>query len=390
MATIPRDGSETTPRRALVLGGGGARGGYQAGATLALLEIAGEGGLQRPFSILSGLSAGAINVAYLASHPERPLQAARDLAGMWSRLRSEQVFRADAASFARIGFGWFVDLVFGGMKSAVDVKALLDTAPLLKLLRSVVPVDRLRAGVADGMLESVLLTAVNYATLQSVSFAQTSLTEPDEAGHGGLRTVRATDLTRHHVLASAAIPLFFPPVSIDGQFYGDGAVKNTAPLSGVTRVGATSVCVIGVHRPSTAAPPEPANAMRPTAARLLGTLMDTLFMDYLDTDVERLEHINRVIEEAPQSRRAGAAHRQRVIPPLYLLPSEDVGQLALRFIDSAPATVRYLIRGLGSESESAALLSYLLFSGPYGTALVDLGYRDTWDRKEQVRAFLSS
>lgn len=375
-------------RRALVLGGGGARGAYQAGAVRALMEIADEAGIPRPFSILSGLSAGAINVAYLAAHAGSPGLAAPELANLWSGLTTERVFRVDVSSLARIGLGWFVDLAFGGLKANVAVKALLDTSPLRGLLRSILRTDALRAGVLDGSLESVMVTAANYQTLQNVTFVQAGNASPTPSDEPSARRIVRTDLGRDHVLASAAIPIFFPPVSIDGQYYGDGTVKNTAPLSGATKMGAASICAIGVHRQAVARPP--ARTTRATTARLLGALLDTLFMDYLDTDVERLGQINRVIEAGATSRRAEAGHRQRVIRPLYLLPSEEIGPLALRHVGSAPGTLRYLMRGLGSESDAADLISYLLFEAPYCSELVEMGYRDTRDRKEEVRAFLQA
>lgn len=377
-----------TARRALVLGGGGARGAYQAGAVLAMMEIAEAAGFPRPFSILSGLSAGAINVAYLAARADSPGAAALELASLWSGLTTERIFRVDVSSLARIGLGWFVDLAFGGLKANVAVKALLDTTPLRRLLRSVLRAEALRSGVLDGSLESVMVTAANYQTLQSVTFVQSGSEAPAPSGEPSVRQILRTDLSRDHVLASAAIPIFFPPVLIDGQYFGDGTVKNSAPLSGATRMGAASICAIGVHRQAGARPP--ARATRATTARLIGALLDTLFMDYLDTDVERLAQINRVIEAGATNRRAGAGHRQRFIRPLYLLPSEDIGEIALRHAGSAPATLRYLMRGLGSESDSADLLSYLLFESSYCSTLVELGHQDTWDRKEDVRAFLQA
>lgn len=386
MAAIA-DAPASVSGRALVLGGGGARGSYQAGAALAIMEIASEADIERPFSILSGLSAGALNAAYLASHPDSPVQAARELVAVWSAIRAEQVYRADVGSLAKIGFGWLYDLTLGGLKSDVRVKALLDTAPLRRLLRTLMPLDKLRAGLDGGLYDSLVITAASYTTLQAVSFVETRRDVADEPGP---RPLRVTQLSRDHVLASTAIPLFFRPVLIEGQFYGDGAVKNTAPLSGATKMGATSMCVIGVHRHAGPAPEPPRKVVRPTAARILGTLLDTLFMDYLDTDVDRLVHINRILEGAPGQRNGTAGHQQRVIRPLYLLPSEDVGEIALRYIGSAPRTIRYLMKGLGSEPESVDLLSYLLFEAPYCAALAELGYRDARDRKSEVLAFLEA
>jgi NTE family protein len=375
-------------RRALVLGGGGARGAYQVGATLAVLEIARDAGLERPFSILSGLSAGAINAVYLASRPDDPVRAARDLTALWSRLTADRVFRADAASLARIGFGWLVDLALGGLKRQVEVKSLLDTTPLANLLRSHLSFERLRAGIADGSFDTVLLTAASYATLRSVSFVQTARPAAVPTDASDRRSMCVTTLTRDHVLASAAIPLLFPPVRIAGEYFGDGALKNSAPLGGAVRMGATSLCVIGVHRSGEASESRPGADVRPTAAQLLGALLDALFMDNLDSDVERLMHVNRVIEGERGTPRPRGQHRQRVIEGLYLLPSRDVGELALEHLGAAPSTIRYLMRGLGSEVESATLLSYLLFEPPFCTALADLGYRDTWDKKDSVRRFL--
>lgn len=370
--------------RALTLGGGGARGAYQAGALLAIHEIAGQAGIERPFGILSGLSAGALNVAYLASHHDRPVADLRSLTRIWSRIRTNRVFRTDVPSLTRIGLGWLIDLMFGGLKPGVGVKALLDTTPLARLLASLVRFDEIRSSISDGRLAGVVVTASSYASGSSVSFAQTGRPAGD-APRGGPRTVRPANLSVDHILASASIPLFFPPVQIGGEYFGDGALKNTAPLSGAVRLGASSLCVIGVHRTPRGSDAVGSPGTSPTAAKILGMLLGSLFMDSLDADVERLGHINRVIAGRTAGRRN---HGQRHIELLYLLPSCDVAEIALRHWEAAPATLRYLVRGLGSDQEAADLLSYLLFEGPYCSALVDLGYRDTWDRKERVRAHL--
>lgn len=372
-------------QRALVLGGGGARGAYQTGVVRALGEIARESGEARPFGILCGLSAGAVNAAYLAARPASLHRTSKDLMNFWSSLDSEKVYRIDTGSLSRIGFDWALDLLLGGLKQSVAVKALLDTRPLRELLAGVLDVQKIRTAVEAGLIDSVGITASCYATQRSVTFVETGRPGALANHTEGPRPMKLTSVNRDHVMASAAIPIFFPPVLLDGQYFGDGAVKNAAPLSPAIRMGATSLCVVGVHRATGEAPVS--GSARPTAARILGSLLDTLFLDSLDADVERLDHVNRILEATATS---PAAHGQRVIPHLYLLPSEDPGGLALQHVQSAPRTIRYLIRGLGSEEESASLLSYLLFEGPYLSALADLGYRDTWDRKDQVRTLLAT
>ncbi|MFZ6184125.1 patatin-like phospholipase family protein [Nannocystis pusilla] len=374
----------------LVLTGGGARAAYQAGAIHALAELAGVREL--PFRVLAGVSAGAINAAFLAAHADDFPRAARMLRDFWHRLTPDHVYRTDMPRLAAIGSSWMRDLSLGGLLGASPTNFLLDTAPLRGLLAERLPLTRIGEHLSTGRLRGLAVTATNYLTGTAVTFF-----EADAEARPWVRSTRLgrrTKLRLEHVLASAAIPLFFPPVAIDGAFHGDGCLRMHAPTSPAIHLGADRLLAIGIRYARTGDQTlqlnDEARSDRLAVADIVGVLLNAVFLDSLEADLELLERINRTIAHVPLERHADIPGRLRAIPVLALQPSQDLGRMAVDQYDEFPRVVRYLLRGIGATGERGwDLLSYLAFEPGYVRRLLELGYSDVMARRDELTAFLA-
>lgn len=375
------------PITGLVLTGGGARAAYQVGALRAIASVAGGA---CPFDVVAGVSAGAINSTAVAVAGDDFGGGVARLASIWRSLTPERVYRTDLPNLAGIASGWLRRLGGGGCLGATDVNALLDTSPLRALLRRTLDVGRVRAHVASGRLRGAAVTATGYESGTAISFYDAC----DEV-QPWVRTARRGQravLTVDHVLASAAIPIFFPPVVVDHRAYGDGCIRLTAPLSPAIHLGAERVLAIGIRAadPPVRAP-EPVPAARPPSpAEIGGVLLDAVFLDSLDADAERLQRINATLASLAPTPPEPARPRLRPIPLLVLRPSVDLGELASERYHELPAVLRYLLAGIGADGRHGwNLASYLAFEPAYVAALIELGHRDTLARRAELEAFLA-
>jgi NTE family protein len=373
----------------LVLTGGGARAAYQVGALLAIAEMRGSG--PSPFRILAGVSAGAINATSIAAGADEfPVAAAR-LADIWRGLTPDRVYRTDARGLVSIGSRWLKDLSGGGVFGSSRINYLLDTAPLTELLRNALPVARISHLVRADYLRGVAVSTTSYATGLAVTFYDGA--KDIQPWFRRTRIGVRERLRLPHVLASAAIPIFFPPVRIKGLFYGDGCVRMSAPLSPAIHLGAQRIVAIGVQNiPPVDLPPERARAARRdflAPSEIAGVLLNAVFLDSIEADVERLERVNRTIDFIPPEQRGTASQPLRSVPTLVLRPSQDLGTLAADQYHRFPRMLRYLLKGIGATGETGSdLLSYLAFEPEYVNRLMDLGYADTMRRRVEVEAFL--
>jgi NTE family protein len=368
----------------LVLTGGGAREAYQAGALLALAEIMPEGAV--PFDILCGVSAGGLNAAFLGMWRGDFEEAGHRLRELWLELSPERVFRTDGAHMIGVGTRWMRDLSAGGLFQRSRINYLLDATPLRDFLQERLALPDLRRNIASGAVRGLAVTATSYATNTAVTFFEGA---PDlepwvRATRVGVRAQVRLD----HIMASAAIPIFFPPVRIQGAWYGDGSVRMTAPLSPAIHMGAERLLVIGVRRwrePTELQPTRPpARRESLPPSQIAGTLLNAVFLETIEADVERLEMVNRLLERMPPSERGGL----RPIPTLVLRPSRDLGHLAADQYRRFPRFLRYLLSGIGAHADSGSdLLSYLAFEPVYVGRLLDLGYEDTRARRDEIEAF---
>jgi NTE family protein len=369
-----------------VLPGAGARGAYQVGVLKALASILPERA-PNPFSVICGSSAGAINAAVLAGRAANFERAVADMEHVWGNFSVDQVYRSDDWTMVKTSLHWLAAAVFGGL-GVRNPASLLDNAPLRELLEENVRFDGIRRAIDQGHLDAVAVTASAYATARSVTFFEG---RPELASWTRIRRIgRATRLTVDHLLASAAVPFVFPPVQIGGEFYGDGSMRHRAPLSPAIHLGADRMLVVGVRdeRPD-AEPPPGAMPEPPTFAHLGGYMLDTLFMDGLYTDLERLSRTNRILEQLGDRKLTGTLAALRPLHTLVIVPRQDLRSVAAQYVNELPRGVRLLLRGLGAGARSGMqLVSYLLFESGFTRALIDMGYRDAMEMEDELRAFV--
>jgi NTE family protein len=366
---------------ALVLSGGGARGAYQAGALRALYEIGKEAGNLLPFRNLVGVSAGAINAAYLASEAHDLDTATTRMCKLWRSLTTREVFQTDTVTVGRTALRLLRGVALGGFSSKLRPTklGLLNVNPLRDLLAKNIEFSRIPEQVRDGTLNSLCITATDYSTALGVTFftGNPELQEWKRVHRVGLRSTIGVD----HVMGSAAIPIFFPPWPIEGRHFGDGCLRNTAPLSPARRIGAHKLLVVGVRKWKDEKL-DPSNLVKPSLGRVISVVINAIFMDAIEVDIERVRIINENLEAATHS------DKFRKIDILYMQPSRAPSELAETRMAGLPPMLRFLISGLGSAHESSEILSYLTFDPLYLNALVDLGYYDVMKQKENLTQFL--
>lgn len=362
-----------------MLPGGGARGAYQVGVLKAMAEILPD----RPglFPLIAGTSAGAINATVLASHADSLVEGASRLEHFWSRLRCHHVYRTGWGHNLRTGLHWLASMTLGGLGIA-NPRSLLDNRPLCELLEREVRFDRIQAGIDAGQLDALMITASGYSTSRAVTFFQA---RENTAGWAAPKRVgRPAHIEACHLMASAALPLLFPACLIGHEYYGDGGMRHTTPLSPPIRLGADRLLIIGTRdqRPD----PEPdSDAGYPSLGEIGGYLLDVIFMDYLANDLARLERINRTLEHVPPERRAATGLRH--IDTLLIQPSTDLREISDRHRHRVPASVRALLQGVGAWGPGR-LPSYLLFEAEFCRELIELGYADGLAAADEVRALM--
>lgn len=367
----------------LVLSGGGARAAYQVGVLSYIAEKAPE----VSFPIIVGVSAGAINAAFLAGHRGSPSDNLQDLVNCWTSLTTERVFDTNLRALSLSGARWFWTLGGGGTSLGPRVKGLLDTAPLKEFLREALQVDGIPVNVAEGRLRALGLTATRYATGQTVTFVHGGKDAPtwERARRCGTSTTISVD----HVMASSSIPLIFPAVKLDGEYYGDGSIRQAAPLAPAIHLGAERLLAIATrYAPTLEEVRDRARPGYPPPAQILSLLFNTIFLDTLEGDAERLGQINRVLE-ALQAEKTDPEGLRR-IELLVIRPSRDLSALAEDHKGSLPKSLRFVLRGLGVQhARGAELLSYLIFEPPYLSQIMELGYEDALSQWDEIERFYS-
>lgn len=369
-----------------MLSGGGARAAYQTGVLRCLARH--FPGLR--FPIITGVSAGAINAAYLAGHPAPPGEAAPRLCEIWGTLEVEHIFEVDLPSLTKSFIRWATRLASGGSAVlAPEIRGLVDTRPLDATIRRVTAVvDDEIIGIGHnlerGALKAVALTALNYTTGQTVTWVQGSSMRPwDQQPQ---RRALPTRLSVDHVMASAALPLFFPAVRLGDSWYGDGGVRLTAPLGPALRLGASRILSISpFYSPSSEEAGRHQIRGYPPPAQILSHLLNSVFLDVMDEDVRRLEATNDLLARVPPEERRGL----RQVDIVMIRPSTDLGKLAAAYEPRLPRAFRYLTRSLGTrETTTPDFLSYLMFQPDYLERLITIGEADAEARLPEIQALV--
>ncbi len=389
-----------TPLTALVLSGGGARAAYQVGVLRALARIRREAlgpmaRLRNPFGVICGTSAGAINAAALAANADRFEAAVELLAKVWQNFSADQVYRADSLGVIRSGAQWLTMVSVGWVIARwrrARPRSLLDNSPLAALLERMVPLERLPAMFEQKHLHALAVTASSYTSGEHFTFFDAA--HPIEPWQRSQRVAVQAPLTQAHLLASSAIPFVFPATSLqvagEHGWFGDGSMRQTAPLSSAVHLGAQRLMIIGAGRMHEPTGRVVASHDYPNLAQIAGHAMASIFLDALAVDIERMRRINRTLALLPDS--ALADTPLRPLEALVISPSQRLDDIAARHLQALPAPVRALLRGVGvggqgEQARGTALASYLLFEAPYTRALMALGETDTVARKDEVLRF---
>ena len=369
------------PRAGLVLTGGGARAAYQVGVVKAVRDILGNPA-RNPFPIVCGTSAGAINAVALAAFAENFARAVGNLIEVWENMRCELIYRTDALSILRRGARWLGAMIWLSRQNPIS---LLDNAPLRDLVAKFLPFERIQANIDSGALYAVSITSSGYTSGQSVSFFQAGAGA--EGWERNQRVGAAVKLGPDYLLASSALPFIFPAVKLHREYFGDGSMRQIAPVSPALHLGADRVLVVGTGRQSADAARQRSNVY-PSVAQIAGHALNSIFLDTLMVDIERMERINRTLSLLPEDTGARGRVQLRPIKVLFISPSQPIERIAARFVHELPPMVRFALRPTGGMARSGSnLASYLLFEEPFCRALVDLGYQDTIGREPEVRAF---
>jgi NTE family protein len=374
---------------ALVLSGGGARGAYQIGFLRVLAH-------QCPDvvpGILTGVSAGGINAAYLASRQEPFADRVEDLAAVWSGLHIDDVFRVDVRDLASRLVRWGGRLVSGGRTILPLSRSLVDTEPLRGLLDELLQADGgvitgIGRSLENGWLRAMALTASSYTTGQSVTWVHARHDGGIQTWERPYRKSVTCEFRVDHVMASAALPFFFPAVEVDGAWYGDGGIRLTAPLSPAVHLGARRIIAVSTRYPrSREEADRPAVSGYPPPAQVAGVLYNAIFLDQLDADAMQLQQVNALAARLSEAERDGFRH----IDLLMLRPSMDLGRLANEYEPELPRAFRFLTRGLGTrETRSNDMLSLVMFQNDYIRRLIELGEEDAMRRLDDIRAFVAA
>lgn len=370
------------PKLGLVLSGGGARGAFQVGVLRGVSEILLKHKINPNIRVYCGVSAGAINATHLASFADDFHLGVERLLGLWSSLTHDQVFASDAAHMGRLAVTWARDFGFGSLMGSAPGQALLDTAPLRKLLNENLVPEKIEDHIRNGKLDALALTAVDYSTSNSITFVQGVNQLP--TWNKSRRKSEKTTIGISHVMASAAIPTLFPPIQVGDRWFGDGCVRNAHPCSPALFLGAEKLLVIGVRMRATSAQEHPVyNADHPpSVARVINMLLNAVLLDGVELDVERLERVNEFVNRIPVDLRSNLNFK--VVEHVMISPSGDIGHLASMRSSRLPRLIRYLIKGLGTVEDASEIVSYLLFDPLFCKELIEMGREDAWKSERDI------
>jgi len=373
-------------RTGLILTGGGARAAYQVGVLKAIAELLPRRS-RSPFPVICGTSAGALNAAVLAVNAQNFSMGVQYLVNTWKNFHANHIYRTDFIGVFNNTFLWVSGLILSAIGiGKINRISLLDNSPLIELLEKMLPCEMIQENIDAGALHALSITASGYGSGQSVTFYQgiKKLAPWRRTGRIGV----AMDIGIPHLLASAALPFIFPATLIHREYFGDGSMRQTAPISPALHLGATRVLVIGVTANGNIEQPERSEIGEyPSLARIAGHVMNSIFLDSMDVDLERVKKINDLVAMMPEEMRERADLRH--VDVMVVSPSQPIDKIAERYAAELPWTIRILLRLIGARQHSGAtLVSYLLTEKKFCRALIELGYQDALKRRDEIMQFL--
>lgn len=374
-------------KRALILSGGGARAAYQVGVLQALADIIPDS-IENPFPIICGTSAGAINAIALAAHQGNFKSSVKALSSIWQNLEVGHIYKYGWMDIAK-GIAYLGLSLFNQGVGKNKPLSLLDNAPLWTLLGSTIRFENLEKSIASGKLLAVSVSAMGYTSGHSVSFfqGQADLEGWSRYRRGGV----ATQLRLEHLIASSAIPTIFPAVRINREYFGDGALRQLAPISPALHLGADALFVVGVsgNRKSSKANRRVPLRHSPSMGQILGHLFNSAFVDALDSDIEHLERMNALLRLIPEEKRIESGIQLRPVDNMVISPTAPLDVIAGRNIRYLPNSLRFFMRAIGATAKGggATAASYLLFSNEFISELMELGREDTYAEADNIRQF---
>ncbi len=369
----------------LILTGGGARAAYQVGFLRAVSHMLPRG-TPNPFQIICGTSAGAINAAALASNATDFHRAVRQMLLIWKYFHAGNIYRSDLIGVVGTSLRWFTAMLMGGLGKN-NPSSLLDNSPLAQMLHERLDLSGIRRSIDAGALYALSITVSGYASGQSVSFFQSRI---GVEGWQRARRIGVPEIIDYeHLMASSALPFIFPAVPLRREFFGDGSMRQIAPISPALHLGADRVVVIGVGRQINHTPQRVKMAAYPSLAEIAGHALNSIFLDSLEVDIERVQRINNTIKLIPRAEREKHKMLLREVDVLVISPSEEIDRIAAHYAHELPRSIKFLLRGLGGAGRGGStLVSYLLFEPAYCRALISLGYKDTMARREEILKFI--
>lgn len=375
------------PKIGLILTGGGSRAAYQVGVLKAIAEFLPRNS-SSPFAIICGTSAGALNAATLAINARHFRKGVKYLLNVWKNFHVDEVYRADFIGVVRNCSRWLAGLILSSFGiDKLNHVSLLDNTPLVELLEQTLPCEKIQESIDSGVLHALSITASGYGSGHSVAFYQG--VEGIQPWKRARRLGVPTIIEVQHLLASAAIPFIFPAVHIHREYFGDGSMRQLAPISSALHMGADRVLVVGMGHGGNDDDESRRSKIDeyPSLAQIAGHALDSIFLDSMEVDLERLHRINHTVSLIPEEMRSSI--KLRHVDVLVISPSQPIEMIAERHLSGLPWTIRILLRAVGvMRRRGANLVSYLLFDKAYCRALIDLGYKDALQHKEEIMDFL--
>jgi NTE family protein len=363
---------------ALYLSGGGAKGAYQAGVLKAIAAIVGT--TKIPFDVISGVSVGSINAAIIAENAHDFIQGTNKLEQVWESIHSERVFNSSNYEVSKSVFRNIANVFVRQRQSG----HLLDTTPLKEFVQESINFDLISDNIDKGNLQSIEIISNCYELEQTVSFYQSSISDFEDWSYPRHISQRV-QLSAEHIIASSALPLFFPTVEIDGFHYGDGSVGLVFPLRGDLKFNVEKILIIGTRAPKADLEKEFLRNSDIGFARVLGSMLNGIFLDNLDRDIEMVNRMNEIASLLSLWKKRRSPWRP--VQTLYLRPSLDIATIAQLQYKSLPTLLRYMLNVLGAKKHSGDLLSFLLFEPGFTRQLIQLGYEDTLAAQDSIKAF---